>query len=105
MRGTRANLTRSNGEFGREFYVSEATPWRLLCVLRGTSLGLKMTMYSYSSEDLHALHRVLEEIIAEAKQSSPNIDVDEIIERMFDLADHGERDPGKLRAAALGMAA
>ena len=83
----------------------EVTPWRSSCVRAGTSLNLKMTMYSYSSEDLHELHCVLEEIIAEAKQSSPNIDVDEIIERMFDRADHGERDPDKLRAAVFGRAA
>ena len=62
-----------------------------------------MTMCPYSSDELNELHRVLEEIIAEAKQSW--LDVDEIIERLFDLADHGERDPGKLRAAALGTAA
>ena len=64
-----------------------------------------MTLCPYSSDELHEIHRVLEEIIAEAKQSSPNMDVDDIIERLFDRADQGERDPGKLRAAALGIAA
>jgi hypothetical protein len=64
-----------------------------------------MTMCPYSSDELNELHRVLEEIIAEATQSWPHIDVDEIIERLFDLADHGERDPSKLRAAALRTAA
>jgi hypothetical protein len=64
-----------------------------------------MTMCPYSSDELHELHRVLEEIIAEAKQSSPNMDVDDIIERLFDRADHGERDPEKLRAAVFGQAA
>ncbi|WP_372644104.1 hypothetical protein [Hyphomicrobium sp.] len=48
---------------------------------------------------------MLNEIIAKAGQSSPNIDVDDIIERMFDLAEHGERDRGKLRIAALRIAA
>ncbi len=47
----------------------------------------------------------MDEIIAEARLSSPNIDVDDIIERMFDLAEHGERDRGKLRIAALRIAA
>ena len=64
-----------------------------------------MTLCPYSSDELHEIHRVLEEIIAEAKQSSPNMDVDDIIERLFDRADQGERDPNKLRAAALGIAA
>jgi hypothetical protein len=64
-----------------------------------------MTLCAYSSDELHEIHRVLEEIIAEAEQSSPNMDVDDIIERLFDLADHGERDPSKLRAAVFGQAA
>jgi hypothetical protein len=64
-----------------------------------------MTMCSYSSDELKDLHHVLERIIEEAKQSLPNLDVDDIIERLFDLADHGERDPNKLRAAVFGKAA
>ena len=64
-----------------------------------------MTLCPYSSDELHDIHRVLEEIIAEAKQSSPNMDVDDIIERLFDRADQGERDPNKLRAAVFGRAA
>ena len=64
-----------------------------------------MTLCPYSSDELHEIHRVLEEIIAEAKQSSPNMDVDDIIERLFDLTNHGERDPNKLRAAVFGRAA
>ena len=67
--------------------------------------GLQMTLCPYSSDELHVIHRVLEEIIAEAKQSSPNMDVDDIIERLFDRADQGERDPNKLRAAVFGRAA
>ena len=100
MQGTSSSPPRSNAEFG-----TEVTPWRLPFVVVGTSLDLKMTMYSYSSEDLHELHRVLEEIIAEAKLSSPNMDVDDIIERVFHLANHGERDPDELRAAVFGLAA
>jgi hypothetical protein len=64
-----------------------------------------MTLCPYSSDELHVIHHVLEDCIAEAKQTSPNMDVDEIIERLFDLADHGERDPEKLRAAVFGRAA
>jgi hypothetical protein len=67
--------------------------------------GLQMTLCPYNSDELHDIHCVLEHIIAEAKLSVPNMDVDEIIERLFDLADHGERDPEKLRAAVFGHAA
>ena len=41
-------------------------------------------------------------IIAEAKERGLDLPVEDIIERMFDLADEGERDPEKLRAAVLG---
>jgi hypothetical protein len=61
-----------------------------------------MTLCPYSSDELHDIHCVLEDLIAEATLLSPNIDVDEIIERLFDLTDHGERDPNKLRAGVLG---
>ena len=74
-------------------------------LLAGTALGLKMTLCPYSSDELHDIHSVLEDLIAEAKLSSPNMDVDDIIERLFDLTDHGERDPEKLRAAVFGWAA
>jgi hypothetical protein len=56
----------------------------------------------YESEELEGVRRVLQQIIAEAKAASVNISEDEIIERVYDLADQGERDPGKLRAAAFG---
>jgi hypothetical protein len=64
-----------------------------------------MALCPYSADELVDIQRVLDEIIAEAKQLSPGIDAEEIIERLFDLADHGERDPNKLRAAVLRLAA
>jgi hypothetical protein len=64
-----------------------------------------MALCPYNADELVDIQRVLEEIIAEAKQVSPGIDAEEIIERLFDLADHGERDPDKLRAAVLRLAA
>ena len=56
----------------------------------------------YHSDELKQLRLVLDTIIAEAKERGLNLPVEDIIERMFDLADEGERDPEKLRAAVLG---
>ena len=64
-----------------------------------------MTLCTYSADELAEVQRVLEEIVAESKASPIGLDVEEIIERLFDLADHGERDPQKLRAAVLRPAA
>jgi hypothetical protein len=64
-----------------------------------------MTMCPYSSDELKQLHQVLESIISGAAAKSIHMPVDDIIERMFDLADHGERDPSKLREAVLKHAA
>ncbi len=64
-----------------------------------------MALCPYNADELVDIQRVLDEIIAEAKHLSPGIDAEEIIERLFDLADHGERDPDKLRAAVLRLAA
>ncbi|RUP00113.1 hypothetical protein [Hyphomicrobium sp.] len=64
-----------------------------------------MTLCHYSSEELDELQRLIDSIIEEAQQKSLNIPVDDIIERVYDLADRGERDPGKLREAGLANAA
>jgi len=64
-----------------------------------------MTLCPYSSDELKDLHRLLKSIIDEAQQKSLNIPVDDIIENLFDLADRGERDPGRLREAVLKTAA
>jgi hypothetical protein len=48
---------------------------------------------------------VLEQLIAESQERALNVLVDDIIERMFDIADQGERDPAKLREAVLKRAA
>ncbi|HVZ06204.1 hypothetical protein [Hyphomicrobium sp.] len=59
----------------------------------------------YSSDELKELRRVLDEIISEAGRRSAPMAVDDIIEKVFELADHGERDPRKLREAVLKTAA
>ncbi|MFT3732767.1 MAG: hypothetical protein QM780_15320 [Hyphomicrobium sp.] len=64
-----------------------------------------MTLCHYSSEELDELQHLLDSIIAEAHQRSLNISDEDIIEKLFDLADQGERDPGRLREAILNKAA
>jgi hypothetical protein len=63
-----------------------------------------MTLCPYSSDELKQLHRILDQIVEEMRDAHPGIDIDDIIERMFDAADQGERDPAKLRAAVLQRA-
>ena len=64
-----------------------------------------MTLCHYSSDELDELRRLLKTIIDEAHQRSLNIPDEDIIERLFDLADQGERDPARLREAILREAA
>lgn len=64
-----------------------------------------MTLCHYSSDELDALRRLLKTIIDEAHQRSLNLPDEDIIERLFDLADQGERDPARLREAILREAA
>jgi len=64
-----------------------------------------MTLCPYSSDELKDLHRLLKSIIDEAHARALNIPDDDIIEKLFDLTDRGERDPEKLRAAILSKAA
>ncbi|HML28812.1 MAG TPA: hypothetical protein PKE16_08245 [Hyphomicrobium sp.] len=58
-----------------------------------------MALCTYSSDELAEVQRLLQEIILEAQSLPDGPDVEEIIERLYDLADHGERDPQKLRAS------
>ncbi len=64
-----------------------------------------MSEYAYDSNELNRLHKVLEGIIAEAQRLNLPLPADDIIERMYDLCDEGERDPEKLREAILKDAA
>lgn len=64
-----------------------------------------MTLCHYSSDELDELRLLLKSIIDEAHQMSLNISDEDIIEKLFDLADRGERDPEKLREAILTQAA
>ncbi len=64
-----------------------------------------MTLCHYSLDELYELRRLLKTIIDEAHQRSLNLPDEDIIERLFDLADQGERDPARLREAILREAA
>lgn len=64
-----------------------------------------MTLCHYSSDELDELRQLLKTIIDEAHQRSLNLPDEDIIERLFDLADQGERDPARLREAILREAA
>ena len=64
-----------------------------------------MTLCHYSSDELDELQHLLKTIIDDAHQMSLNIPDEDIIEKLFDLADRGERDPDKLRSAILNQAA
>ena len=64
-----------------------------------------MTLCHYSSEELGELQLLLKSIIDQAHQMSLNIPDEDIIEKLYDLADRGERDPDKLREAILIKAA
>ncbi len=64
-----------------------------------------MTLCHYSSDELDELRRLLKTIIDEAHQTSLNLPDEDIIERLFDLADQGVRDPARLREAILREAA
>jgi hypothetical protein len=55
----------------------------------------------YSSEELKSLHRILQAAMAEAKTRHLDLSVSGMIGRLFAAADAGERDPIKLKSAAL----
>ena len=88
---------------------------RKLCVERGDGSrqrivvplgpGDTMKSCSYNSDELAYLHNLLETLISEAKQMSLELSAEDIIERLYDLADEGERDLNRFRAAILKSAA
>lgn len=57
---------------------------------------------AYSSDELKSLVRILNDILAQARTSRPDLATDDVVERVFSLADRGERDPQKLRQAVFG---
>ena len=58
----------------------------------------------YSSDELKTLVRILNEILAEAKDRRPDLSKDDIVQHVFALTDEGERSVSKLRDAVFGIA-
>jgi hypothetical protein len=53
----------------------------------------------YSSDELKSLARILNDILAQAEKCRPDLSKDEIVDRIFSLADNGERDATKFHRA------
>lgn len=60
---------------------------------------------SYSSDELKSLVRILNDILASARTCRPDLATEDVVERVFSLADRGERDAQKLRHAVFGPSA
>ncbi len=57
---------------------------------------------SYTSDELKNLARVLNEILVEARRDQSELSTDEIVQRVCELADRGERNAQNFFAAVFG---
>jgi hypothetical protein len=60
-----------------------------------------MHMYDYTSEELQSFYDVLDRLVSEVADRELHITVYDMIHRLFEVADKGERDPARLREAVL----
>jgi hypothetical protein len=60
---------------------------------------------SYTSEELKNLARVLSEILVEARRERPELSTDDVVQRVCELADRGERQAENLFEAVFGQCA
>lgn len=58
----------------------------------------------YSSDELKSFNRVLRTAMAEINARRADFPIADMITRLFEAADKGERDPAKLQAAVLAVA-
>jgi len=56
----------------------------------------------YSSDELKSLARILNTLLVEARDERPELSTDDVVQRVYALADRGERDATKLRHAVFG---
>ena len=62
-----------------------------------------MKVDGYSSDELKSFHRVLQAAMAEISARRADFQIADMIDRLFEAADKGERDPAKLKAAVLAL--
>lgn len=62
-----------------------------------------MKVEGYSSDELKSFHRVLQAAMAEISARRADFQIADMISRLFEAADKGERDPTKLKAAVLAL--
>lgn len=62
-----------------------------------------MKVDGYSSDELKSFHRVLQAAMAEISARRADFQIADMISRLFEAADKGERDPAKLKAAVLDL--
>ncbi|SFV26912.1 hypothetical protein [Hyphomicrobium facile] len=59
----------------------------------------------YSSDELKKLAHIINEILTEARSHRPELSTDDVVQRLCAIADQGERDISKFRAAVMNQAA
>jgi hypothetical protein len=60
-----------------------------------------MRVHGYSSAELETFYGVLDRVVSEVAERELQLTVFDMIQRLFQLADQGERDPERLRHAIL----
>jgi hypothetical protein len=60
-----------------------------------------MKVDGYSSDELKSFHRILQAAMTEVGARRVEFPISDMIARLFEAADNGERDPAKLRSAIL----
>jgi hypothetical protein len=60
-----------------------------------------MKVQGYNSEELQSFYRVLDRMVTEVAERDLQLPVCVMIQRLFEEADQGERDPERLRLAIL----
>jgi hypothetical protein len=76
--------------------------WQAELVARG--IGARdhpMKGHGYNSAELQSFYGVLDRMVTEVAERGLEIPVYVMIQRLFESADHGERDPERLRLAIL----
>ena len=61
-----------------------------------------MKVHGYNSAELQLFYGVLDRMVTEVAERDLQLPVYAMIQRLFEAADEGERDPERLRLAILG---